>query len=241
MPGAPTPRMHGLTHVPGGPDPIPGLNGGGGALEWSDVGALTTIVYGLESCTPSGTLNERTTTPVGSGTGPYGPVSGWNIPWGLLGDTVGGGWGIETYGTAPNVTSMVTFGEKGRYLILLKAQFGSGLSSSPGVNQIAYIETKLHRKNSSGVWSENNGLTEGINANGGVLMNDEYVNPIPGYWGSPTSGPEYAHRFALLYASFGPGTDSFQNMGVSLQIWNAPMTNDNIIQGFGYVIRLSKR
>src|SRR5262245_28245712 len=25
MSGAPHPRMHGLTHVPGGPDPIPGL------------------------------------------------------------------------------------------------------------------------------------------------------------------------------------------------------------------------
>jgi len=43
--------MHGITHVPGGPDPIPGLDvgGGGGALEWSDVGGPgTPPVAGME-------------------------------------------------------------------------------------------------------------------------------------------------------------------------------------------------
>lgn len=32
---APSPRMHGTSHAPGGPDPIPG---GGSSLEWEDVG-----------------------------------------------------------------------------------------------------------------------------------------------------------------------------------------------------------
>jgi hypothetical protein len=41
---APTPRMHGLTHTPGGPDPIPGI-GAGGALEWEDVGIPATGRY----------------------------------------------------------------------------------------------------------------------------------------------------------------------------------------------------
>lgn len=35
------PIIHGLDHRPNGPDPIPGLGAGGGAVTWEDVGATT--------------------------------------------------------------------------------------------------------------------------------------------------------------------------------------------------------
>lgn len=46
MPAAPQPRMHGLTHVPGGPDPIPGLNSSGVPSSFVEAMEATTDLYG---------------------------------------------------------------------------------------------------------------------------------------------------------------------------------------------------
>jgi hypothetical protein len=48
------PILHGRDHANGGPDPIPGLGAGGGALEWEDVGTSGTVdltAYGSGSGT----------------------------------------------------------------------------------------------------------------------------------------------------------------------------------------------
>ena len=86
MSPAPHPRMHGLTHVPGGSDPIPGLDGdeaepgtyvwvGGHSPQSSGAGAMTTVLCPIAEAplpAPAGNKHyDPTTTPVGSASAVY--------------------------------------------------------------------------------------------------------------------------------------------------------------------------
>src|SRR5262245_6453890 len=62
---APHPRMHGLTHVPGGPDPIPGLTIPGGAGYADVVTGITDLVAYWRMGEPSGNQLDYAQNPAG--------------------------------------------------------------------------------------------------------------------------------------------------------------------------------